>query len=197
MPASTSPKNGNSKYTPEQNKDIKEIIESFRPINTQVDELFKRKPERDCVFNLLKTEGKEYLLDLITNILPITNTQQYSSVITKPSALSNKLANLKIFISKHPELFNETPFEEMDDDAFYDLPENQGYRCVNSKLSELSPEEQEKYLAWHKQYQENLIKAKTEPIKPIDYKSFADDFKKKDNSPITLEQMKKIKLIDF
>ena len=91
----------------------------------------------------------------------------------------------------------ETPFEEMDDATFYDLPENQGYRCVNSKLSELSPEEQEKYLAWHKQYQENLIKAKTEPIKPIDYKSFADDFKKKDNSPITLEQMKKIKLIDF
>ena len=181
-------------FTLEQNKDNKEIIEAFREINLSVNSLFSRQSERKAAFDLIGIEGKEEILNIIKNILPITNKEEFAPIITTPSALLNKLAKLKLFLEKNPDLFPETPFSKskttITEDSSYDAETGVRYKDGSLQFSELTESQQIKYLVdMHKR-----IKHNAENIEEIDENEFKKDLKKK---PKVSLQKKDISFINF
>ena len=166
-------------------EDIADIIEAFRPINSMVNNFYKRKVERDSIIDLLKNNKKGYLIDLIKNKIPVTNQEKYSPRITKPSALANKLGDLEAFIEKNGKLFNlKTPDENLSERDYhekylaYDEETGQKYTYGNATEDEVSPEELKAYkekLANHEKY---LKESKGKSPKPINFEEFKADFKK-------------------
>jgi hypothetical protein len=181
-----------SEFTIEQNKDNKEVIEAFREVNSSINSLFSRLSERKAAFDLINLEGKENILNIIKNIVPITNKQEFAPVITTPSALLRKLANLKLFIEKNPNLFSEniikaTPTIE---DSSYDAETGIHYKNGSLQFSELNEEQQVKYLV----DMAKRIEHNAEPIKEIEETEFKKDLKKKKSTPL---QKKDITFINF
>jgi hypothetical protein len=79
--------------------DINNLIELFRPINPDVDELFKNRTERKAIEYLLEKYGMEKTIATI-KALPEIVTRKYAPKITKPSELKRDLAKLILYVEQ-------------------------------------------------------------------------------------------------
>lgn len=78
----------------EVEKDISDIIHSFREVNPSYENYYKRKPQREATRRLLETHGKEKLLK-ITAWLIKTNQMPYFPTITTPVQLEENFGRLQ------------------------------------------------------------------------------------------------------
>ena len=83
----------------EENKNISEVIYSFKEVNNAYHKLFARKDQREAARRLLKLHGIEKLKKVIA-ILPKSNSILYLPDITTVSQLEDKWASLENGLKK-------------------------------------------------------------------------------------------------
>jgi hypothetical protein len=92
-----------------KDQEIFNLIELFKPINPSYKRFYANTTQRACLDRLIKENGQEQI-EWILNVLPKTNTMQYSPVITTPQQLENKIGQLKAFVLKEKsKLENKLP----------------------------------------------------------------------------------------
>ncbi len=80
-------------------KEINLLIAKFKVINPSYERLFKNKNQRAALERMMKKFSLEELSSMI-DILPQTNSKQYSPVITTPLQLEEKVGQLVNFLNR-------------------------------------------------------------------------------------------------
>lgn len=77
-----------------RHKEIVEIIDAFKDINSEYLSWYKNKNQRAAILRLLESKGKEKILRVI-EVLPKTNISPFMPVITTPHQLALKWSALQ------------------------------------------------------------------------------------------------------
>jgi len=80
-------------------REINDMIELFRAVNPNIDDLFKNKTERKAIEFLLEKYGVEKTANTI-RALPDIVTKKYAPRIIKPTELRRDLGKLLIFVAQ-------------------------------------------------------------------------------------------------
>lgn len=87
----------------QQEKEIADIIESFKDVNPTYKTLFSRSPQREAAWRLIEQFRYEPLLKMVA-YLKQSNGRKYAPTITTPSQLESKMGELKAWAEKQRDM---------------------------------------------------------------------------------------------